>query len=147
MITRPTTSRLVDVVRHELAETVVPTVSDPEARRQLRMIDHVLSMIAVRAEHEIEWMTADMAEIETLADGIAAPAVRDALEKYRAARTNSLRASDVTDDHDRAAEILSRILEAAHTLPPDVRETAERLLRGRLDHGVAVAGDFELVAR
>jgi hypothetical protein len=147
VITRPTTSRLVNLVRHELTETVVPAVSDPEVRHRLRMIDHVLSMVAVRAEHEIDWMTADMAEIEKLASRISIPAVREALAIFQAGRTNSLRASEVTDDHDRAAEILSRILEAADTLPADVGETAERVLRGRLDHGVTVAGDFELVAR
>lgn len=144
MITRPTTSRLVDVVRHELTETVVPAVSDPQVLRQLRMIDHVLSMVAVRAEHEIDWMTTHLAEIDRLASQV--PSVRDALDAHRAARTTSLCASAVTDDHDRAAEILSRILET-DDLPADVTQTAKDLLRRRLDHGVEVAGDFELVTR
>lgn len=152
MITRPTASRLTEVVRHELKQHIAPVVQDPQLAHSLTMIDHVLSTIGVRAEHEIAWMTDDIAAIERLTlrverESPGVQPVTAALAAFQRGRTGSLRASDVIADFDLASEVLSTILEAGDRVSSEVAEEARSLLRRRVDHGVQVAGDFRLVAR
>jgi hypothetical protein len=153
MITRPTTAQLLEVVRRHLNEGVAPAVSDPQVATTLAMVDHILHTLAVRADHELGWMTDEMASIDAVGEQIAvsglpgAPAVREALAAFRAGRTSSLHAADVTEDYQRATEVLSRAVEATLAEPGAWRDAVSALLDERLAHEVDVIGEFQLVGR
>jgi hypothetical protein len=153
MITRPSTAQLVEVVRRELAERVAPAVSDPQLTTSLQMIDHILSALAVRADHELGWIAEEMEAIQAVGERVAASGlpgaapVADALTAFRTARSASLHAADVVEDYNRATEILSRAVEATSAHPGELRQRVLGLLEGRLDHEVDVIGDFQLVGR
>jgi len=153
VISRPTTSQLVDVVRHELSTKIAAHITDPELTVALQMVDHVLVTIARRADHEIAWMQEEMDAIESAAADLVAAepgagAVAEALEDYRTGRTGSLHLADVTDDYNRAAEVLSRAVEFVMASGGAHKERIIGLLSARLDHEVEVIGpDFTLVGR
>ena len=99
MITRPTTTQLLDVVRKELTEKVAPAVTDPQVATSLHMIDHILGTLAVRADHELGWMAEEMAAIEAVGERVAAStrpgaaAVADALAEFRVRRAGGFHAA------------------------------------------------------
>jgi hypothetical protein len=151
VITQPTATRIIDVVRRELAENVVPVVSDPQAVGSLHMIDHILSTLAVRAEHEIAWLVEETEALEALGRRIVAEApdatrVAAAVDALVAAPAGSLHLLDVAARYSLAGEILSCALEE---LPRDseLRASAEAQLDARLAHETAIIGEFQLVGR
>lgn len=155
MISRPTTTQLLEVVRKELADTVAPAVTDPQVATSLHMIDHILRTLAVRADHELGWMAEEMAAIERVGQRVAASAlpgagaVAEALTEFRAQLSPSLHAADVTADYNRATEVLSRAVEATFASDEgDLRAAVNGLLDQRLAHETDVIGeDFSLVGR
>ena len=154
MITAPTTTQLLDVVRKELAERVAPAVTDPQVATSLHMIDHILRTLAVRAEHELGWMAEEMAAIESVGDRVAASglpgadSVADALAEFRSQRAGGLHAADITADYNRATEVLSRAVEATFGDDGELRAAVGELLDQRLAHETDVIGeDFQLVGR
>jgi hypothetical protein len=153
VISRPTTSQLVDVVRNELSNHVGPHVADPELTVALQMVDQVLATIARRADHEIAWMHEEIAAIEAAAEELVtthpdAGGVAAALDEHRSRRTGSLHLADVTDDYNRASEVLSRAVEFVIGSGGAHQERIMALLSARLDHEVEVMGaDFTLVGR
>ena len=154
MNTRPTTAQLLEVVRRELAETVVPAVTDPQATTSLQMIDHILRTLAVRADHEAGWMVGEMDAIEALAVRVAgsdlpgAAAVTEALEAFRSGRSTGHSTAEITEDYNAVTEVLSRCVEATFTAGGELRDAVDRLLDERLAHETAVIGpDFQLVGR
>jgi hypothetical protein len=154
MITRPTTGQLVEVVRRELAERVAPAVSDQQVATSLQMVDHILSTLAVRAEHELGWMAEEMVAIEVVAQRVAdsglpgAGAVSDALAAFLTNRATGLHAAQIIDDYNRASEVLSRAVEATFGNEGDLGRSVAGLLDQRLAHETDVIGlDFQLVGR
>jgi hypothetical protein len=154
MITRPTTGQLIEVVRRELAERVAPAVTDPQVTTSLQMVDHILATLARRAEHETEWMTDEMAAIETVGQRVAdsglpgAPAVAEALRAFRAGRGAGRSTAEITEDYNAATEVLSRCVEATFAAGADLRDAVTGLLDQRLAHETDVIGaDFQLVGR
>jgi hypothetical protein len=154
MITRPTTTQLLEVVRKELTEKVAPAVSDPQVATSLHMIDHILGTLAVRADHELGWMAEEMAAIESVGERVAASAlpgaaaVGEALAEFRSQRAGGLHAAEVTEDYNRASEVLSRSVEATFADESPLRAEVSALLDQRLAHETDVIGeDFQLVGR
>lgn len=154
MISRPTTTQLLEVVRQELTDRVAPAVTDPQVATSLHMIDHILRTLAVRAEHELGWMAEEMAAIENVGQRVAASAlpgaaaVAEALTEFRAEVSPSLHAADVTADYNRATEVLSRAVEATFASDGDLRAAVTALLDQRLANETDVIGeDFALVGR
>lgn len=154
MISRPTTTQLLEVVRRELEEKVAPAVTDPQVATSLHMIDHILRTLAVRAEHELGWMAEEMMAIDAVGERVAgsglpgAAAVGEALQQFRAQRATGLHAAEVTDDYNRATEVLSRAVEATFTDGGELRAAVTVLLDQRLAHETDVIGeDFQLVGR
>ena len=153
MITRPTTAQLLGVVRTEIAERVAPAVADPQVATSLQMIDHILATLIVRADHELGWMGEEMQTIESVGSRVAesdlpgAPHVGEALAEFVAGRNASLHTADVTDDYNRATEVLSRAVEATSAQRGDLRDAVLGLLATRLGHEETVIGDFQLVGR
>jgi len=92
MIAKPTTEQILNDCSRELMEVVLPAVTDETVQVTIYMMDLVLRNAAVRAAHEIAWMTEETAELEAFADSGAAstPAgvslhLDDVVERYRAA--------------------------------------------------------------
>jgi hypothetical protein len=153
MITRPTTAQLLGAVRTEIAERIAPAIADPQLATSLHMIDHILSTLMVRADHELGWMVEEMNAVQAVATRVAESAlpgaahVADALTEFVSARSGSANAADVTDDYNRASEVLSRAVEATSAETGELRESVLALLAGRLAHEERVIGDFQLVGR
>ncbi len=68
MIAKPTTEQILNDCSRELMEVVLPAVTDETVQVTIYMMDLVLRNAAVRAAHEIAWMTEETAELEAFAD-------------------------------------------------------------------------------
>ena len=153
MITKPSMSRLLDAIKAELTDKIIPALSDPTLVVNVQMMTAVLGALSVRAEHELAWMRAECDRIEAaaetaLASGPAAPAVTAALADYRANRTDSLLLSAAQGDYERASELLSRLAEAAYGSGDGARITAvEQLFAARLAVEQEAIGTFVAVGR
>jgi hypothetical protein len=150
MMSTPTVVQLVAAIRQQLSEVVAPELEDPGLRKVLAMIDHLLQTIAVRAEHEIEWMVAHTDDVVELGrrfapDEDASEAVGAALSNYERDRGDSLSASAVTKNFGLAAAVLSSILEATVHEDGLLARRARELLERDVARGVEVVGDFDLV--
>jgi hypothetical protein len=151
MITQPSSVRIIDVVRQELAQTVLPSATDPQVIASLHMVDHILGTLAVRAEHEVAWLVEETADLERLGREVAdafpaATGVAAALAALDAVPAGSLHLADVSARYSLATEVLSRMLEE---LPSgaEISAAAQARLEARLAHEVAVIGEFQLVGR
>jgi hypothetical protein len=150
MMTQPTTARLLDVARQELAEHVQPALLDEQLAASLQMVQHILSTLAVRAEHEIAWMCEEVDQVRALAVAVIAelpdPVLLDALAQLDDLGTASLHLEDVTSRYGAGSEALSCLLEAVPVDHPRRREV-EDLLDARLEHESQIMGEFSLVGR
>jgi hypothetical protein len=148
MMTQPTAARLLDVARQELEDHVVPALSDEQLAASVQMVEHVLTTLAVRAEHEIAWMCEEVDQIEVVASSILpkTPLVTDALARLTEAPLASLHLKDVTERYALGSELLSCLLDAVPVTHPQ-RSEVEELLDIRLAHESAIIGDFSLVGR
>jgi hypothetical protein len=152
VITRPTSAQLIEEVRRELSSNVAPQVTDPQVQGSLQMVDHILATLAVRAEHEIEWMLDEIDDIASVvgrfgASPDAPPSVREALDALQATTSRSRSLSDVSERYALASEALSRAIEATVATPSPLRDSVNALLDRRLEHETDVIGEFQLVAR
>jgi hypothetical protein len=151
MMTQPSAARLLEVVRKELTDNVLPGIADPQTAANLQMVLHVLETIGVRVEHEIAWMCQEVDAAEELAASIAAElpaagALTPAMDRLSQAPLVSLHLDDVEARYALGSEVLSCLLEEVPTDHPR-RSEVERLLDDRLAHEVAVMGEFALVGR
>ena len=151
MITQPSGTRLIDVIKQELADNVAPHVTDPQAAASLQMIDHILGTLAVRAQHEIAWMMDEIASLTELAEQVVAAdpgatRVAAAHAALGAITGTSLHYDDVAARYSLASEILSCAFEEVATGAP-LRMAVEGLLDARLAHEAEIMGEFELVGR
>ena len=67
MIAKPTTEQILNDCSRELMEVVLPAVTDETVMVTIYMMDLVLRNAAVRAAHEIAWMTEEIGELEAFA--------------------------------------------------------------------------------
>ena len=67
MIAKPTTEQILNDCSRELMEVVLPAVTDETVQVTIYMLDLVLRNTAVRAAHEIAWMTDEITELEAFA--------------------------------------------------------------------------------
>jgi hypothetical protein len=152
MITRPTTDRLIDVVRQELRDNLCPRFQDDGAvLTSLQMIDHVLETVARRAGHEIAWMIEEIDQLQALGEevvGAIGPDSRTgaAVAAVAAVDATSLHLDDVSHRYSLASEILACAVEE---LPPDspLHATAQAALDRRLEREMSIIGEFQLVGR
>ena len=151
MITQPTTARILEVVRQELAENVLPVTTDVQAQASLQMIDHILVTVTERVQHEIAWMVEETESITALGEQVVdmgpdASGVALALAALRSSVSSSLQYDDVAARYSLAGEVLSCALEEVPTSAP-LRTAVEAQLDLRMQHEVEIMGEFELVAR
>ena len=150
MMSTPTVAQLVTAIRAQLSEVVAPAVDDPAAGRVLGMVDHLLQTIAVRAEHEIEWMVAHVEDVVGLAEEFVdgeggSESIDLALNRYRAEHRRSLSTSAVTENFALANGVLSAILETTVSDDGPLARRARDLMRRDVAHAVDIVGDFVLV--
>jgi hypothetical protein len=102
MIAKPTTEQILNDCSRELMEVVLPAVTDETVVVAIYMMDLVLRNAAVRAAHEIAWMTDEIDELEAFAGGTTP-----------AGAHGSLHLEDVVERYRRASEAFARAMEAA----------------------------------
>jgi hypothetical protein len=152
VISQPTSARLIDVVRQELRENVLPKVADdPAAAGSLDMIDQVLESLSRRATNEIAWMVEEIATLDALGARVAAEApaavkTAAALDALRAMDSSHLDLASVSERYSTASEILSCAVEDV-PLDAALRSDVEAALDARLAHELEIIGDFQLVGR
>jgi hypothetical protein len=102
MIAKPTTEQILNDCSRELIEVVLPAVTDETVVVTIYMMDLVLRNAAVRAAHEISWMTEEIGELEAFADGTTP-----------AEANGSLHLDDVVERYRRASDAFSLSMEEA----------------------------------
>jgi hypothetical protein len=153
VISRPSCSRLLEVVRAELQSTVAPAITDPGVAAVLAMIDSVLQNVGARCDHEVAWMRDEIAEIEDAAREVidagvdAGSRVTDALAQLRGNRSPSDHTAAVQAEYDLAGEVLSRALEATLPLEGALRQRVRSVLEHRLRREVEIRGNFTVIGR
>lgn len=153
MITQPTIPQLLDTLREELAERVLPLIDDPTTKVNVEMVTAVLSALTVRTENEVAWMLEESEAIEAAADELLptlkdAAAVSEALAAHRASPPSSMRISHVAESYQRASELLSCLAEAAYASGDDQAiSKVQSLINARLAIELEAIGEFVAVGR
>jgi hypothetical protein len=148
MQSSPTTTQILEGLRVELRESLMPEISAAPVRIAVEMLDNVLSNLATRSAHEIAWMRDECAQIEALVEDINEPTVTAALVDYRALDRESLHLGDVQAAYDRASEVLSCVIE--HALASENRallDAARAVLRLRSDREMTILGGWNVAGR
>ena len=148
MQSAPTTTQILEGLRIELRESLLPEISAAPARIAVEMLDNLLSNLATRSAHEIAWMRDECAQIEALVEDISDSAVTAALVDYRALDRDSLHLDDVQAAYDRASEVLSCVIE--HALASKNRallDAAQAVLRVRSDREMTIIGGWNVAGR
>jgi hypothetical protein len=151
MISKPTTSVMVSVVRKELKK-IAGAVTKEQAV-SFAMIDSILNAIEVRAGNEISWMLDEITEIEdfaertlsTIAEG--GEPIRDALRTLRSQRHPSLQTDDVAAEYDLASRLFSLCLENSLEAGGELRADGDRLMGARIKREIQILGEFSLAGR
>jgi hypothetical protein len=131
VITEPRAARILEVVRQEIANRILPAIEDPQLVASLQMIQEILETLAVRADHEIAYLVEEIAAAERLGAEIRAAfpqasGVVAALNELRAIPSASLHLPDLLPRYAAASELLSRAFDevpANSPLRPQVEET------------------------
>jgi hypothetical protein len=148
MQSSPTTTQILEGLRIDLRESVLPEIADASAKIAIEMLDNVLFNLATRAGHEIAWMRDECLQIEALAANVDDPAARAALATYQALNRDSLHLEDVQAAYDRAGEVLSCAIE--HALATDdgpLLEATRGVLRVRSEREMTILGGWNLAGR
>ena len=147
MQSSPTTAQILEGLRIELRESLLPEVAAAPRRVAVEMLDNLLSNLAVRSAHEIAWMRDECARIEALIDDNADSAVVAALVEYRALDRDSLHLKDVQAAYDRAGEVLSCVIEHAIASGNRALDAARAVLRLRSEREMTILGGWNLAGR
>lgn len=152
MITKPSMAQLLDSIKAELTDKIIPGLSDPTLVVNVQMMTAVLGALAVRVEHELSWMRGECTRIEAAAAAALESEddepLRAALDSYRSERDDSLLVSAAQADYDRAGEVLARLAETAYRRnDPDVIAVVEDLFEARLTTEQEAIGTFVAVGR
>ena len=153
MISRPTTSQLIDAICTALSNTVAPAITDATVQVQLSMAISVLQTTAVRSSNELAWMHEERDAIEEGARRLLqalpdATALSEALTTYVDGKTNSLYLDQAQADYARASEVLSCAVEAAYASDDaDHIAAVGRLMDQRHANQQTVTGQFTALGR
>jgi hypothetical protein len=141
MIAKPTTEQILNECSRELMEVVLPAVGDETVKVSVMMMGLVLRNAAVRAAHEIAWMSEEIAELEAFprnhVDREAAPE-----------RPQRLHLDDVVERYRQASEAFALALEAAVAASDDeLTRQGEALLARRVEHEQEILCGWSPVGR
>jgi hypothetical protein len=136
MISRPTTEQVLNNSARELIEVVLPAVEDETVKVTVMMLDLVLRNAALRAAHEIAWMTEEMDALREFSGGEAAPA------------TTSLHLDDVVQAYCAASEAFSQAMDAAVDAGDDAKiRRGHDLMDARAAHEEVIMAGWTPVGR
>ena len=152
MITIATSARAIAVIRQELTDVVLPTVTDQRAIMSLQMIDFTLRQLETAHDNQLAWMREEIAEIDALAAQVikgnpASSAVKAAVAAHEAKRTNNLDLENARQEYSLAGEVLSCIVELTMSVPGGLRDATMAVMGRRLAREAAIRGEFKLVGQ
>lgn len=150
MITRPSTSRVLEDVVEELTRDIMPSLTDPAQQIRLHMLMIVLNDCANASEREISVMREEIPQYLGFASDVAA-ATGDA-EVAAAVQAgqmgDSLVLSDVIDDYQRASRAFSTAMDLVmDRVDRDFIQRGEDILRMRMDNERAILSGVSAVGR
>ena len=151
MISRPTTDQLIADACQDLVDTVLPALTDETLQVRVAMAETVLRNAAVRAAHEIAWMTDETAALIEYANAVNAriPSVEltAALAAFDDA-PQSLHLADVVETYERASRAFAAALAAAQRDErAELVDAAQQLLEDRVSTEKAVMATYAVVGR
>ncbi len=152
MITRPTTDQLIAEVWQELVDAVMPALSDETLQVRVAMAETVLRTAAVRAAHEIAWMSDETAALMTYARTVEAripsSELSAALTAFDEVPRNSRHLADVVETYERADEAFAVALATAQREgSADLLDAARDLLQARVSTEKVVMATYAVVGR
>ncbi|HEU5267710.1 MAG TPA: hypothetical protein VFU35_13465 [Jatrophihabitans sp.] len=151
MITRPTTDQLLEDVCRELIEEILPALTDETLQVRVAMAETVLRNAAVRAAHEIAWMTDEAAALTGYARDVAGqlpdPALAASLADVDTAPPG-LHLADVVEAYDRAGRAFTEALAAAQRAgAAELVAAGRELLRNRVETEKVIMANYGVVGR
>jgi hypothetical protein len=152
VISRPTTDQLIADVCQDLLSAVLPALIDETLQVRVAMAETVLRNAAVRAAHEIAWMTDETAALIEYAKAVNAriPSVEldDALAAVDDAPRTSLHLADVVETYERASQALAVAIGAAQRDgTAELVDAGRDLLHDRVSTEKAVMATYVVVGR
>jgi hypothetical protein len=153
MIAKPTTEQILLECCRELTEVVLPAIPDETVKVSVLMLDLVLRGAAVRAAHEIAWMTEEIDELQAYArdasaGGPHAEGTETELDAGAGPADRSLHLDDVVEAYRRASEAFSRAMEAAVAAGDDaLTRRAAALMDHRVERETEVMSGWSPVGR
>lgn len=135
MLTQPTTDKILLAIADDLNSVVLPSVTDEPAKVLLGQIDQLLRRLSRRTASEIDWMIAEIKQIN------------DAIGR----ETSDLRSyllTDVASAYSEASGALSEAIDKAFS-EDDMQQIAvlRQLLVDRIAKEQEILGQLDLVGR
>lgn len=150
MITRPSTSRILEDVVEELTRDILPSLTDPAQQIRLHMLMIVLNNCANASEREISVMKDEIPRyVDFATDVAAATGNADVAAAAAAAQPgDSLVLSDVIADYQRASSAFSTAMDLVmDAVDRDFIQRGEDILRLRMDNERAILSGVAAVGR
>jgi hypothetical protein len=152
VISRPTTDQLIADVCQDLLDAVLPALIDETLQVRVAMAETVLRNAAVRAAHEIAWMTDETAALIEYAKAVNAriPSVEldDALAAVDDAPRTSRHLADVVETYERASQAFAVAIGAAQRDgTAELVDAGRDLLHDRVSTEKAVMATYVVVGR
>ena len=150
MISRPTTDQLIADVCQDLVHAVLPALTDETLQVRVAMAETVLRNAAVRAAHEIAWMSDETAALIEYANEVNAriPWVEltAALAAFDDGPQHSLHLADVVETYERASRAFA-VAAVQREGIAELVDAARDLLHDRVSTEKAVMATYAVVGR
>ena len=150
MITRPSTSRVLEDVVEELTRDIMPMITDPAQQIRLHMLMVVLNDCVNASEREISVMRTEIPEyLAFAADVVRATGSAEVAAAVAGAQMGeSLILSDVIRDYENASRAFSTAMDLdMDTVDRNFIERGEALLRTRVMNERAILSGSSAVGR
>jgi hypothetical protein len=152
VISRPTTDQLIADVCQDLVDTVLPALTDETLQVRVAMAETVLRNAAIRAAHEIAWMSDETAALIEYAKTVNAriPSVEltAGLAAFDDGPQHSLHLSDVVETYERASRAFAVAVAAVQREGiVELVDAARDLLHDRVSTEKVVMATYAVVGR
>ena len=150
MITRPSTSRILEDVVDEIMRDIMPSITDPAQQIRLHMLTIVLNNCANAREREISVMREEIPVYLSFAADVAAASgdANVAAAAEAAQMGESLVLADVIADYQRASRAFSTAMDLVmDTVNREFIERGEDILRARMANERAILSGVSAVGR
>lgn len=150
MITRPSTSRIIEDICEELTRDILPSLTDSAQQIRLHMLMITLINCANASEREIQVMREEIPVYQSFAADVAAATgdVDVAAAAASATMGESLVLSDVIADYQRASRAFSTAMDLVmDTVNRDFIQRGEDILRMRMTNERGILSGTSAVGR